>query len=741
VLQAGGADLRGEIRGALREIGLPQIQQDMSELREDVWGMRRDLQRLSMGSARTSEDGRSMLRSAPPGMLDATLLPRDTLSHNDSSHLAHRGRTPSSRRSTCEVSSLRVFASSSAAVVQSEDITESEDENRAGTAKVQDETFQARPPAPVAAVRPRTPWDPEPSLPSTPPSHPLAPSKAQARQSSSDAEQDRASLKKPASWVQDPPGAASIAAARDSSGGQASEDGASSRGRRTQERSADFQERSSGAVKFQTATTANLDDLTGTRKGGQSLANLRISRAVRKARNTRKTTMLELTRSMFNAETYQNLSGAAILSSARFDNAISLLILGNALTIGMEADYAARNVTEAVPWIYRAFELFFCVIFTTELVLRVYVFKLAFFWKRDLGLLWNYFDLLVVGAQLIQEIIELMKFSSDDNNAGHLRLLRILRVLRIVRIFRLVRVLHLISELRTIVSSIIGSFRSLFWVVILLLLMMYIVGVWFLQSVTDHFIARLESDTDGEGITYSPGEMSLKEHFDSLASTILSLWQALSGGVDWSDVGDPLMNEIDWFLGLAFAAFIAFSLLALMNVVTGVFVQTALHSAEREEENFLTDQIIALFHKCKSDGNWGCISEQDLDDRLADPDMAKEWKNINVTADEAKYVFALLDVDESGEVQFEEFLSACLRLRGNAKSLDMLIQLQESRHNTKVLEELFERLEDSVAGISASLQLLQSERCKSPQEPRSSSADAPGPRHSSRSGPTLSPGA
>ncbi|CAK0862647.1 unnamed protein product, partial [Prorocentrum cordatum] len=508
VLQAGGADLRGEIRGALREIGLPQIQQDMSELREDVWGMRRDLQRLSMGSARASEDGRSMLRSAPPGMLDATLLPR--------------------------VSSLRVFASSSAAVVQSEDITESEDENRAGTAKVQDETFQARPPAPVAAVRPRTPWDPEPSLPSTPPSHPLAPSKAQARQSSSDAEQDRASLKKPASWVQDPPGAASIAAARDSSGGQASEDGASSRGRRTQERSADFQERSSGAVKFQTATTANLDDLTGTRKGGQSLANLRISRAVRKARNTRKTTMLELTRSMFNAETYQNLSGAAILSSARFDNAISLLILGNALTIGMEADYAARNVTEAVPWIYRAFELFFCVIFTTELVLRVYVFKLAFFWKRDLGLLWNYFDLLVVGAQLIQEIIELMKFSSDDNNAGHLRLLRILRVLRIVRIFRLVRVLHLISELRTIVSSIIGSFRSLFWVVILLLLMMYIVGVWFLQSVTDHFIARLESDTDGEGITYSPGEMSLKDRSSNKLSRIVHLrW---SVRVSW--VGD-----------------------------------------------------------------------------------------------------------------------------------------------------------------------------------------------------------
>ncbi|CAK0808111.1 unnamed protein product, partial [Prorocentrum cordatum] len=71
--------------------------------------------------------------------------------------------------------------------------------------------------------------------------------------------------------------------------------------------------------------------------------------------------------------------------------------------------------------------------------------------------------------------------------------------------------------------------------------------------------------------------------------------------------------------------------------------------------------------------------------------------------DEATYVFALLDVDGNGEVQFEEFLSACLRLRGSAKSLDMLIQLQESRHAKKVLEDMIIGIQENVKMIADSL--------------------------------------
>merc|ERR1719346_110501 len=109
-----------------------------------------------------------------------------------------------------------------------------------------------------------------------------------------------------------------------------------------------------------------------------------------------------------------------------------------------------------------------------ELTLRIYVHRWKFFldFGKDGTLWWNYFDLFVVLAQLVEEVITLLA-STSGVEMQNFRLLRVLRILRLVRILRVVRVLHLISELRTIVSSIMGSFKSLAWTCVLLLLMIY----------------------------------------------------------------------------------------------------------------------------------------------------------------------------------------------------------------------------------------------------------------------------
>merc|ERR1719272_2711098 len=103
---------------------------------------------------------------------------------------------------------------------------------------------------------------------------------------------------------------------------------------------------------------------------------------------------------------------------------------------------------------------------------------------------------MVVSAQLLEVFFDLILRSVASIEMGNFRLLRILRILRLVRILRVVRVLHLISELRVIVSSIVGSFRSLIWVVVLLLLMIYIVAVFFTQSVTDHIVQSRIDDAN-----------------------------------------------------------------------------------------------------------------------------------------------------------------------------------------------------------------------------------------------------
>eukprot|EP00927_Polykrikos_kofoidii_P034666 TRINITY_DN29368_c0_g1_i1.p1 TRINITY_DN29368_c0_g1~~TRINITY_DN29368_c0_g1_i1.p1 ORF type:complete len:922 (-),score=144.40 TRINITY_DN29368_c0_g1_i1:62-2827(-) len=396
------------------------------------------------------------------------------------------------------------------------------------------------------------------------------------------------------------------------------------------------------------------------------------------------------------------MSAKEMLHSQRFDNLVGSLILLNAITIGAQTDYNAVNMTDFVTKEYYIIDWIFCVAFTTELALRLMVYRCKFFSPYNQGCLWNYFDTFVVSAQLLEIFADFLA-SSTSVNTDQLKLLRVLRILRLVRILRVVRVLHLISELRTIVSSIIGSFRSLGWTVILLLLMIYIVAVYFTQAITDHLVER--SLSQPTGLVMTEGEEKLHSMFGSMGRSILTLWQAMSGGIDWNDVAGPMLTEVTTLSAVMFAGYIAFALLALMNVVTGVFVQTALNSARLEEDAFMTSQIVSLFNMVGRDAG-ASITYEEVSQSLEDPATEKEWKSIGVNAGEARYLFRLLDVDGSGSVAFEEFLAGCLRLNGTAKAIDLLTVMQEARRVNDRTTSYQQSYESSTQTMTESLQEL-----------------------------------
>merc|ERR1712187_738810 len=53
-----------------------------------------------------------------------------------------------------------------------------------------------------------------------------------------------------------------------------------------------------------------------------------------------------------------------------------------------------------------------------------------------------------------------------------------------------------------------------------------------------------------------------------------------------------------------------------------------------------------------------------------------------IDASQAQALFMLLDVDESGEVNVDEFVKGCMRLKGSARSMDVNMLLYE---NEKIL--------------------------------------------------------
>ena len=233
---------------------------------------------------------------------------------------------------------------------------------------------------------------------------------------------------------------------------------------------------------------------------------------------------------------------------------ISFIAL-NSLMMGIQADWMVSHIGEQAPVVFDVLEYIFAAIFTWELLMRIFVYNISFFRMPDWK--WNVFDSIVVGLQVFDIITTL---AIGGNNGGNLNFMRLVRLMRLLRILRLMRVLRFVQELRSMVMSIAASLRSLMWTIILLAFLMYGVGVCLIQLIADKGLE------DSKIMENAP---EIKLYYGSLAEALVSLFAGITGGIDWNDLLAPLQSQIGPWLAAVFVLYIAFAVLAMMNVVTG----------------------------------------------------------------------------------------------------------------------------------------------------------------------------
>mmetsp|Transcript_42643 Transcript_42643/g.112909 ORF Transcript_42643/g.112909 Transcript_42643/m.112909 type:complete len:158 (+) Transcript_42643:67-540(+) len=127
-------------------------------------------------------------------------------------------------------------------------------------------------------------------------------------------------------------------------------------------------------------------------------------------------------------------------------------------------------------------------------------------------------------------------------------------------------------------------------------------------------------------------------------------------------------------MGGIFFLYTAFAQLLVMNVVAATFVENSIERAGKVRELQKMQQATRLF-TCLDLDHSGFISLEELDTHLGSTEVQEFFESINVDVTEAKCLFDLLDSDGSGSIEFNEFLSGCLRLQGPAKSMDMVVGL------------------------------------------------------------------
>jgi len=193
-----------------------------------------------------------------------------------------------------------------------------------------------------------------------------------------------------------------------------------------------------------------------------------------------------------------------------------------------------------------------------------------------------------------------------------------------------------------------------------------------------------------------------------LSKSIFTLFASITGGISWREVSDPLF-EISWVTGLSFCMYIFFTVFAMLNIITAVFLETGLAAAHQDQDTCIQEQMVSeesavgemlrIFKKCDTNNTGELTLEQFLE-HLSKPEIVAHLASLGIEVGEAQGLFHLLDTDSSGTCSMEEFVYGCMRNKGNAKALDVQTLLHENK-------KMCAKMKECMADIRTDLQRLE----------------------------------
>jgi len=223
---------------------------------------------------------------------------------------------------------------------------------------------------------------------------------------------------------------------------------------------------------------------------------------------------------------------------------------------------------------------------------------------------------------------------------------------------------------------------------------------FYIFSIT--FVGAVVSNLDNSELWSDDNTEGLREHFGSLGSSFLTLYMAMAGGRSWGEFYH-FLSPIPAQYKLFFLAFLTFTIFAVLNIVTGVFVDSAMQANHECRQVIINEELDAkkeflkdlrdLFHEMDQNGD-GTITSDEFNTRLGDENVIAYFKALKLDITDTVTLFQLLDVDGSTEVDIHEFLEGCYALQGEARSIDTKIL----RLQVQWLVEGFDRMMQDMYG-------------------------------------------
>jgi len=385
---------------------------------------------------------------------------------------------------------------------------------------------------------------------------------------------------------------------------------------------------------------------------------------------------------------------AVILESKVFEFLVVAAIFASVLfTIWSTNDTAMRIRSGAVADVKLTLyvELVFCIFFAVEVTARIALHRLYFFVNENWG--WNWFDLILV----VSAIVNLIYDQFVGYSIGNVTFLRAFRLMRVTRILRLLRVIKFFRKLSQVLDALLTSIRAVGWVIVLLCSLFLAFALIFVQLVSEYLQNLKDTNAmDGackqalcecderEILLCSPTE-ALVHYFGSVQKAMISLYMATTGGLDWTNIWDVLVKTGFWN-AMFFLLFTFLFIFCIFNLLTGLFVNQALNSAQkdkdikvieqREKEKEKLGELQKIVQEADKD-NDGNISPKEFEAMMKDNNVLFWLHGLGLDIADPKLFFDLMLTTSGKEgdadvlVPIDLFLEGCMRMKGGAKSIDL----------------------------------------------------------------------
>jgi len=242
---------------------------------------------------------------------------------------------------------------------------------------------------------------------------------------------------------------------------------------------------------------------------------------------------------------------------------------------------------------------------------------------------------------------------------------------------------------------------TLMWSVALLVTLNFIFGLVFIQILSS-FLSEA-SYVDPETLE------SIERYWGSVWQAIVTLYYAVTGGTDWEALADPIRKAGEVY-HLAFLFYVAFTVFSVVNVMTGLYVTSAekvskedyqsvgTELAKRGETRRFIEFIRKVQEPIETDDPRDYIFLSSLETHF-DSDVVQSFARIvELSLDDFRTVFTVLDIDGAGKVLLSDFLDGCLKTNHASVSLDMLVLSSEtlrcSRQQTRLVQLLQSRFDE-----------------------------------------------